>query len=78
MAVYTVLLTLFRVDRLNRASSIMRGALAIVTLAGPLVFASFVGVSGAAWGFVLAVGAAAVIGALLLFRQRRPRAPQLY
>jgi len=71
MAVYTLLLTLFRVDRLNRQSSVMRAVLAVLTLAGPTLLALAVGTGGAAWGFTAAVAASVGTGIFLLRGIRR-------
>jgi O-antigen/teichoic acid export membrane protein len=70
MAAYTLVLTIFRVRKLNRSSTLMRIILAILTLIAPLALAFWVGTAGAAWGFALAVGGAAVAGGISLWRQR--------
>jgi O-antigen/teichoic acid export membrane protein len=74
LAAYTLVLTVFRVRKLNNRSTIMRAILAAFTLVVPLGFALWWGSSGAAWGFALAVGAAALVGAALLI-PRRPTPP---
>ena len=71
LAAYTLALTVFRVRKLNRSSTVMRAILAALTLIAPLGLAFWAGTSGAAWGFALAVGAAAVAGGILL--ARRPK-----
>jgi O-antigen/teichoic acid export membrane protein len=76
MAAYTLVLTIFRVRKLNRSSTLMRIVLAGLTLIAPLALAFWVGASGAAWGFALAVGGAAVVGGISLWRQRTRREPE--
>lgn len=73
LAGYTLLLTLFRVHALDRASSRMRGVLAVATLALPISLALPYGPIGAAWGFTVAVALAAVAGLVLLRRRAEPR-----
>jgi len=71
LAGYTLLLTMFRVHALDRASSRMRGLLAVATLALPLALAVPAGAIGAAWGFTAAVALASVAGIVLLVRSPR-------
>jgi O-antigen/teichoic acid export membrane protein len=73
MAAYTLVLTVFRVGKLNRFSTLMRVILAVLTLIAPLALAVWSGTSGAAWGFAMAVGGAVVVGAISLFRRRMRR-----
>jgi len=63
MVGYTVALAYYRSSGLHAHSSIMRGALAVLTLAVPLTAAIVFGVPGAAWGFAVAVALAVLIGA---------------
>ena len=70
LAVYTIVLTVFRVRKLNGSSTLMRAVLAGLTLIAPLSLALWSAASGAAWGFAIAVGGAAVVGSFSLLRRR--------
>ncbi len=73
LAGYTLILTVFRTRKLDNSSSIMRGVLAVLTLALPLLFGVAGLALGAAWGLAAAVGGAALTGAVLLACHRRRR-----
>lgn len=74
MVGYTVLLAMYRSTSRHRQSSVMRGVLAAATLITPVLLAVLVGVTGAAWGFAIAVTLAVLIGAgvTTITARRRP------
>lgn len=71
MVCYTVLLARFRAQARHRQSTLMRGSLALLTLALPLALAATVGTAGAAWGFAIAVLVCAAVGAVAEVGTRR-------
>ena len=64
MVPYTVLLAYYRSVQANRLSTLMRAALALLTLVLPLALAYAGGTLSSAWAFTFAVAAAAVIGGI--------------
>ena len=64
MVPYTVLLAYYRSVQANRLSTLMRAALALLTLVLPLALAYAGGTLSAAWAFTFAVAAAAIIGGI--------------
>lgn len=64
MVPYTVLLAYCRSVRADRLSTLMRAALAVLTLVLPLTFAVAGGVLAAAWAFAVAVAVAAGVGVI--------------
>lgn len=73
MVPYTVLLAYYRSVRADRLSTLMRGALAALTLVLPLGLAYTGGTAGAAWAFALAVMAAVAVGGAATGVTRRSR-----
>jgi O-antigen/teichoic acid export membrane protein len=70
MVGYTLLLAHFRARSLHSASTIMRGALAGLTLLLPLGLALLAAEAGAAWGFAAAVAVSVAVGGIALRRRR--------
>jgi O-antigen/teichoic acid export membrane protein len=71
MVGYTILLAYYRSSALHNSSSIMRGILAVMTLAVPFAAATVFGVQGGAWGFASAVAVALAAGLVLTAVLRR-------
>ncbi len=70
MVGYTLLLAHFRARSLHSASTVMRGALASLTLLLPLGLAALAADAGAAWGFAAAVAVSVAVGGIALRRRR--------
>lgn len=71
LALYILVLALFRARTLNRQSTIMRVVFAIVTLGLPIGLAFTWGTVGAAWGFAFATVVASATGLILTRMNRR-------
>jgi len=64
MVPYTVLLAYYRSLQADKLSTLMRAALAVLTLGLPLALAYAGGTLASAWAFALAVAAAVVVGGI--------------
>lgn len=73
MVPYTILLAYFRASESNQLSTLMRGALAVLTLVLPLALAVSGSAEASAWGFTAAVAVAALCGAVAVMLNRRSR-----